>query len=60
LDIPDGKVLEIQSKMQDACLFLDGPFKRVRVALGETMTFAASPERLHVLGIARRRRSQHA
>jgi NAD+ kinase len=57
LDIPELASLEIQSKMQDACLFLDGPFKRVRVALGETMTFSASPEPLRVLGIKRRRSS---
>jgi NAD+ kinase len=56
LDIPERRSLEIQSKMQDACLFLDGPFKRVRVALGETMTFSASPEPLRVLGIKRSRR----
>jgi NAD+ kinase len=59
-DIPERASLEIQSKMQDACLFLDGPFKRVRVALGETMTFSRSPEPLNVLGLKRRRRAAAA
>ncbi|HEX2732579.1 MAG TPA: NAD(+)/NADH kinase [Polyangiaceae bacterium] len=58
LDIPEGSTLRVQSKIQDACLFLDGPFKRVRVALGETMTFRVSDEPLLVLGInaARKRK----
>ncbi len=41
----------VQNKMQDACLFLDGPFKRVAVALGERMTFSESDEELTVLGL---------
>lgn len=41
----------VQNKMQDACLFLDGPFKRVAVALGERMSFSVSDEDLTVLGL---------
>jgi NAD+ kinase len=44
--------VKIQSKMQDAYLFLDGPYRRVRVEIGETLTFAPSDQPLRVLGLA--------
>jgi NAD+ kinase len=57
-EVTPGKQIVVQNKMHDACLFLDGPFKRVSVALGETMAFSASHEALNVLGLsARRQRS---
>jgi NAD+ kinase len=56
LVIPESRRIVVQNKMQDACLFLDGPFKRVAVAIGETMTFNTSDESLNVLGLSRSRR----
>lgn len=54
--VPEKRTVTVQNKMQEACLFLDGPFKRVAVQLGETMTFAASDEPLTVLGLDASRR----
>jgi len=45
----------VKSKMQDACLFLDGPFKQVRVHLGEKVVFRASDQPLNVLGLTAQR-----
>jgi NAD+ kinase len=54
--VPEKKRVTVQNKMHDACLFLDGPFKRVTVALGETMHFSVSDEPLNVLALSRHRR----
>ncbi len=54
--VSEGRQVVVQNKMQEACLFLDGPFKRVGVALGETMTFSASKQPLTVLGLTASRR----
>ncbi|MBM4364362.1 MAG: NAD(+) kinase, partial [Deltaproteobacteria bacterium] len=43
------------SKMRDACLFLDGPFIRAPVRLGDRVTFSLSREPLLLLGVASRR-----
>lgn len=56
LVIPDGRRVVVQNGMQDACLFLDGPFKRIAVALGESMEFRVSPESLEVFGLSPSRR----
>lgn len=54
--VPEKRHVTVQNKMQDACLFLDGPFKRIGVQLGESMTFAASSEPLTVFGLDASRR----
>lgn len=54
--LPDGASVKIQSKMQDAYLFLDGPYRRVRVAIGETLTFSPSEQPLRVLGLSASRK----
>ncbi len=50
-EVSPGKHLEVRSKMDDAALFLDGPFRRVEVHLGDLLRFSVSDESLHVLGI---------
>ncbi len=54
--VSEGRQVVVQNKMQEACLFLDGPFKRVAVELGEAMTFSASKQPLTVLGLTPSRR----
>jgi NAD+ kinase len=46
-----GEAVQVQSKMDDAALFLDGPYKRIDVYLGDTVEFRASAEPLTVLGL---------
>lgn len=53
--VPPGKTLSVISKMHDARLFLDGPFRRVHVGLGDQLVFSASDEPITVLGLDRRR-----
>jgi NAD+ kinase len=43
------------SKMEDARLYLDGPFRQVPVGLGDRVTCSVSNEPLHVFGLGRRR-----
>jgi NAD+ kinase len=50
----DERIL-LHNKMNDAWLFLDGPFKKVAVRLGETVGFKTSDEPLHVYGLDLRR-----
>ncbi len=50
-----GESVQVQSKMDDAALFLDGPYKRMEVFLGDTVVFRASDEPLRVLGLDPRR-----
>lgn len=52
---PSGGEVVAVSKMRDACLFLDGPFLRIAVRLGDRIQFAASEEPIRVLGITTRR-----
>jgi NAD+ kinase len=47
--------IRIRSKMQDARLFLDGPFAQERVRLGDVVTFSQSSEPLRLLGLRARR-----
>ncbi len=46
--------IEAQSMMQDAGMFLDGPYREIPVSLGDVATFRASDEPLHVLGLGGR------
>jgi NAD+ kinase len=54
-EVPERRSAVIQNKMRDAYLFLDGPYRRVRVEIGETMTFSASDQPLRVLGLTAER-----
>jgi NAD+ kinase len=56
---PNGGEIVAVSKMRDACLFLDGPFQRIAVRLGDRIQFAASEEPIRVLGITARRGRKH-
>ena len=49
---PDEQ-LEAKSMMQDACMFLDGPYRLINVSLGDGATFRVSPEPLRLLGLGR-------
>lgn len=49
---PDEQ-LEAQAMMQDACMFLDGPYRQIPVSLGDVATFRVSPEPLRVFGLGR-------
>jgi NAD+ kinase len=53
--IEPGQRATAKSKMRDACMFLDGPYKTVRVCLGDEVTFSLSREPLTVLGLDARR-----
>jgi NAD+ kinase len=55
LVIEENRSVTLQNKMHDAWLFLDGPFKKERVALGQTIRFKISDQSLNVVGISRRR-----
>lgn len=47
--------LTVKSKMHEACMFLDGPYRKLDVALGETVVFARSRQPLTVIGLSPRR-----
>ena len=49
-----GEHVSAHSKMQDGALFLDGPYKRMPVRLGDVVTFSADGEPLQVLGLRSR------
>ena len=51
---PDRSIT-VTSNMRDACLFLDGPFLRSTVRLGDKLDFSVSEDPLHVLGLTARR-----
>lgn len=53
--VEPGQELTAISKMRDACLFLDGPFRRVAVGLGDKVSFGLSDEPIRVLGLTARR-----
>ncbi|HEY4156544.1 MAG TPA: NAD(+)/NADH kinase [Polyangiaceae bacterium] len=52
--VEPGEEAFVQSKMDDASLYLDGPHRSLTVRLGDTVAFAASDEPLTVLGLRRR------
>jgi NAD+ kinase len=53
--ISHGEFVEVQSKMDHAILFLDGPYRRVVVRLGDVLRFSASEDSLTVLGLGKSR-----
>lgn len=56
LRVPPGESLSVKNKMQDARLFLDGPYKRVDVRLAAVLAFSVSDEPLTLLGVGAGRR----
>ncbi|MET0791616.1 MAG: NAD(+)/NADH kinase [Polyangiaceae bacterium] len=48
-------VVSVQSKMDDAALYLDGPHRTVSVRLGDVVSFGVSDEPLNVLGLRGRK-----
>lgn len=52
---PDKSVI-VHSKMDDAMLWLDGPYRQIPVRLGDRAEFGVSEEPLRVLGLTRRSR----
>jgi NAD+ kinase len=52
--IPPGEVIHAQSQMQDACMFLDGPYRQIPMSLGDVASFRVSDEPLRVLGLTGR------
>jgi NAD+ kinase len=54
LVIDAGDEIRVESKMDDAALFFDGPYRNVPVRLGDKVAFFASDEPLVVLGLKRR------
>jgi NAD+ kinase len=53
--IEEGDSVSVESKMDDAALFFDGPYRSVPVRLGDKVSFFASNEPLVVLGLKKRR-----
>jgi NAD+ kinase len=51
LEIEPGREVTVKSKMRDARLFLDGPFQRASVRLGDEVSFSLSDEPIDVLGL---------
>lgn len=49
--VASGRRITAISKMHDACMFLDGPFQRVSVRLGDQASFSVSDEPVTVLGL---------
>jgi NAD+ kinase len=58
--VAPGAQLVVKSKMQEGCLFLDGPYRQVQVRLGDEVTFYTSDEPLTVLGLSAARRNSHS
>jgi len=54
-----GDSLTVKSKIDEAVVFLDGPYRRIKVHLGDVLEFSASDEPLGVLGIRRSRFGSH-
>jgi len=53
--IEPGQRLIVQSKMDDAMLWLDGPYRQIPVRLGDEVEFGVSDHPLRVLGLGSRR-----
>jgi NAD+ kinase len=51
---PDERLI-VRSKMDDAMLWLDGPYREIPVRLGDEVEFAVSDNPLRVLGLSARR-----
>ncbi len=54
--IAEGASVTLRSKMDDACMYLDGPYRVLPVSLGDTVGFSASNEPLTLLGLASHQR----
>ncbi len=54
--VEDGQSIVAESKMDEASLFLDGPYRQVPLQLGDQVTFRTSKEPLTLLGLRSRRR----
>jgi NAD+ kinase len=54
--VEKGDAVNVDSKMDDAAVFLDGPHRSVPVRLGDRVTFTVSDEPVAVLGLQGRRR----
>jgi NAD+ kinase len=54
--VPPHRRLVVRSKMEDARLFLDGPYRSLLVRLSDVVSFCISDEPLTVLGLARNHR----
>ena len=52
--------LTLFSKMEDARLYLDGPYRQIPVGLGDRVVCSVSDEPLRVFGLGRRRVAAHA
>jgi NAD+ kinase len=50
-----SREISVQSKMDDAALYLDGPHRTVSVRLGDVVSFGVSDEPLNVLGLRGRK-----
>ncbi|MBN2194675.1 MAG: NAD(+)/NADH kinase [Polyangiaceae bacterium] len=51
---PPGRIT-VKSKMQEACMFLDGPYMKIGLALGGSTVFSLSRQPLTVIGLSPRR-----
>lgn len=51
LVISPGEEIQVRTKMDRAVLFLDGPFRKILLGLGDVVRFSASEELLNVLGV---------
>jgi NAD+ kinase len=52
--VAEGTGVSVKSQMQNANLYLDGPYRRISISLGEVARFCASKEPLCVLGLEHR------
>jgi len=55
LVVDASREISVQSKMDDAALYLDGPHRTVSVRLGDFVSFGVSDEPLNVLGLRGRK-----
>jgi NAD+ kinase len=55
LIVPWAHAVTLRTKMDRAVLFLDGPYRRIHLGLGDVVKFIASEESLNVLGIGQTR-----
>ncbi len=54
--VAEGESVTLRSKMHDARMFLDGPYRQIAVGLGDTVKLSASDQPLVLLGLAGRQR----
>ncbi len=57
LIIEPPETVTLLSKMEDARLYLDGPYRQIPVGLGDRVVCSASSEPLTVFGLGRRRKA---